>query len=159
MTTNPTQITADPERPPITVVREYDAPRDQVYRAWIDPTLVAQWLGPKDTQMNIDTWDARTGGSWRYSSAGEDGQTYGFFGSFHELRPNERLVQTFTFEGWPDSVCLETMTFEELEGGRTRVVGLSVYETKDARDGMLASGMETGVVEGYERLDDLLAQG
>jgi uncharacterized protein YndB with AHSA1/START domain len=82
-----------------------------------------------------------------------------FYGSFHEVRPTERLVQTFTWEGMPDGVSLETMTFEDLGDGRTRTIGLSVVENLEARDAIMASGMDVGVNEGYEKLDALLAQG
>ncbi|MEJ7689381.1 MAG: SRPBCC family protein [Nocardioidaceae bacterium] len=156
-TTHPqTQITADPNLPTLTIVREFDATPDKVFRAHVDPELIVQWLGPDDVAMRLDTWDPRTGGSYRY--VGErDGEEFGFFGAFHEVRPNERIVQTFTFEGVPDGVSLETATFEALPGGRTRLTALSVVDSIEARDAMVASGMETGVVQGYESLDDLLA--
>ena len=109
--------------------------------------------------MRIDTWDARTGGSYRYSAWQEGVEVASFYGSFHELRPAERLVQTFTYLGEPDGVSLDTMTFEDLGDGRTRVSGLSVVDTMEVRDAMLASGMETGIIEGYEKLDELLAGG
>jgi uncharacterized protein YndB with AHSA1/START domain len=156
-TKNETQIHADPALPTIRIVREFDAPRDRVFRAWIDPELVVRWLGPRSVTMRIEHWDARTGGSWRYRGIGED-LDVGFYGSFHEVRPDERLVQTFTFDGAPDGVSLETLTFEELPGGRTRITGLSVVESMEIRDMILASGMEVGVVEGYEQLDELLAE-
>jgi uncharacterized protein YndB with AHSA1/START domain len=158
-TTNDTRIDADPTLPTVRIVRDFDAPRDRVYRAWTDPTLVVQWLGPRDVAMRITTWDARTGGSYRYSAWRDGEELASFYGSFHELRPDERLVQTFTYEGVPDGVSLETATFEDLGDGRTRVSSLSVVDTMEARDAMLASGMEQGVVEGYEKLDALLAQG
>jgi uncharacterized protein YndB with AHSA1/START domain len=114
-------------------------------------------MGPRDITSEVDHWDARTGGSWRYvSSRGED--TFAFFGSFHELRPGERIVQTFTYEGFPDGVSLEIMTFEPLEGGRTRLRAVSVVESVEGRDAFVATGMETGVVQGYEQLDELLAR-
>ena len=103
--------------------------------------------------MRIDHWDCRTGGSWRYSTADD---AVSFYGSFHEVRPEERLVQTFTFDGAPDGVSLETMTFEDLGDGRTRLTGLSVVESMEIRDQIIASGMEVGVVEGYAQLDELL---
>ena len=118
-----------------------------------------QWLGPKSSDIRIDTWDASTGGKYRYASVQDGEDVAAFYGSFHEVRPNERLVQTFTWEGMPDGVSLETMTFEDLGNGRTRTVGLSVVENFEARDGILASGMEVGVYEGYAKLDALLAQG
>lgn len=157
VTTNQTEITADPTLPTIRIVREFDAPPAQVYRAWIDPALVEKWLGPKDTPTRIEHWDARTGGSWRYASWRDGEKIASFYGSFHEIRPEQRLVQTFTYEGFPDGVSLETATFEDLGGGRTRVTILGVVDSLQARDAILASGMEKGVVEGYEQLDDLLA--
>jgi uncharacterized protein YndB with AHSA1/START domain len=153
-----TRIEADPNVPTIRIIREFDAPRSRVFRAWTDPALVARWLGPKSTTMRIDSWDARTGGSYRYAAMREGEEIAAFFGSFHEVRPDERLVQTFTWEGAPDGVSLDTMTFEDLGGGRTRVTGLSVVDSMEARDMIMSSGMDTGVIEGYEKLDDLLAE-
>ena len=158
-TTHETRIEADPDLPTVRIVRDFDAPPDRVYRAWTDPELVARWLGPKETTMKIDAWDARTGGSYRYSAWRAGEELASFYGSFHECRPGERLVQTFTYEGVPDGVSLETMTFEDLGDGRTRVTGLSVVDTMESRDMIMASGMETGVIEGYEKLDALLAGG
>ncbi len=158
MTTHPeTTISADPNLPTVEIVREFVAPVEAVFRAHTDPELVAQWLGPRGLTMRIDHYDARTGGSYRYVHSGDDGVEHGFFGAFHEVRPNERLVQTFTYEGFPDGVVLETATFTDLGDGRCRLRWLSVTDTIDGRDAMVASGMETGVVEGYERLDELLA--
>jgi uncharacterized protein YndB with AHSA1/START domain len=154
-TTRPqTTIEADPALPTITITREFDAPVALVFRAHVEGDLVQQWLGPRDHSLQIDHWDCRTGGSWRYRTA--DG-AISFYGSFHEVRPDERLVQTFTFDGAPDGVSLETMTFEDLGDGRTRLTGLSVVESLEIRDQIIASGMEVGVVEGYEQLDELLA--
>jgi uncharacterized protein YndB with AHSA1/START domain len=157
--TNETRIEADPNLPTIRITRDFNAPRDRVFRAWTDPDLVARWLGPKSTTMRIDSWDARTGGSYRYAALRDDAEVAAFYGSFHEVRPDERLVQTFTWEGAPDGVSLETLTFEDLGDGRTRVTGLSVVDTMETRDMIVASGMDTGVIEGYEKLDALLAEG
>jgi uncharacterized protein YndB with AHSA1/START domain len=158
-TTRETTIEADPNLPTIRIVRDFDAPPEKVFRAWIEPDLVAQWLGPKSTTMRIDKWDARTGGQYRYAAVRDDEEVAAFYGSFHEVRPHERLVQTFTWEGMPDGVSLEIMTFEDLGDGRTRTIGLSVVENLEGRDAIMASGMEVGVYEGYEKLDALLAQG
>jgi uncharacterized protein YndB with AHSA1/START domain len=157
-TTHPeTTISADQALPTIHITREFNAPVEAVFRAHVEQDLVAKWLGPRGLTMRVDRWDASTGGAYGYVHSQGD-EEYRFFGSFHEVRPNERIVQTFTYEGFPDSVSLETLTFEDLGGGRTRIRSTSMFETKDARDMMLASGMETGVVEGYEQLDDLLAE-
>jgi uncharacterized protein YndB with AHSA1/START domain len=153
-----TQIVADPDVPIVRIVREFDAPLEKVFRAHIDPDLVARWMGPNSTQMRIDQWDARTGGSWRYVAT-EGDEEYGFYGCFHEVRPNELIVQTFTFEGMPDGVALEKLVLEDIGNGRTRLTATSLVDSFEGRDGFLASGMEVGVNEGYEKLDELLARG
>jgi uncharacterized protein YndB with AHSA1/START domain len=155
-----TVINADPKVPIIRTVREFDSTPDKVSRAHTDPELLVRWLGPRDVDMEIDFWDCRTGGSYRYVHRrdGTDGpEEYAFHGCFHEIRP-DRMVQTFTYEGYPDGVSLETLILEELEGNRTRLTISSLVESFESRDMILASGMEKGVVEGYEQLDDLLAQ-
>jgi uncharacterized protein YndB with AHSA1/START domain len=157
--TQQTTIEADPNLPTIRIIRDFDASPEKVFRAWIDPDLVVQWLGPKSTEMRIDRWEARTGGNYRYVALQNGEEVAAFYGSFHEVRPSERLVQTFTWEGMPDGVSLETMTFEDLGDGRTRTIGLSVVDNLDARNAIMASGMDVGVNEGYEKLDALLAQG
>lgn len=156
--TRETTIEADPNLPTIRIIRDFDAPPDKVFRAWVEPELVVQWLGPKSTEMRIDQWDARTGGNYRYVAVQNGAEVAAFYGSFHEVRPSERLVQTFTWEGMPDGVSLDTMTFEDLGDGRTRTIGLSVVENFEGRDAIMASGMEVGVYEGYEKLDALLAR-
>lgn len=156
-TTHPeTTISAVPDLPIVEIVREFDAPPEQVFRAHVDRDLFTQWIDPRDIDMRVEQWDARTGGSYRYVH-GRGDEEYGFYGSFHEVRSNERIVQTFGFDGWPDAVSLEILTLEDLGSGRTRLRGQSIVESIEARDAMLASGMESGVVQGYEKLDDLLA--
>jgi len=156
-TTHPeTTISAVPDLPIVEIVREFDAPPEQVFRAHVDRDLFTQWIGPRDIDMRVEQWDARTGGSYRYVH-GRGDEEYGFYGSFHEVRPNDRIVQTFGFDGWPDAVSLEILTLEDLGSGRTRLRSQSIVESIEARDAMLASGMESGVVQGYEKLDDLLA--
>jgi uncharacterized protein YndB with AHSA1/START domain len=152
-----TTIEADPDLPTLRIVRDFDAAPAKVYRAYTEPELVVRWLGPRETEMRIDTWDVRRGGSYSYTAVRDGEQLASFYGSFHEARPGERLVQTFTWDGAPDGVALETVTFTDLGDGRTRVETLSVVDTMQARDAMVASGMEVGVVEGYEKLDELLA--
>lgn len=155
--THQTQIAADPRVPLVRITREFDAPPEKVFRAHSDPGLVVQWLGPRRHEMRIDHYDCRTGGSYRYVHA-SDGNEFGFHGSFHDVRPAELMVQTFTFEGVPDSVALERLLFEDLGGGRTRLTATSLVDSFEARDAMLASGMEDGIREGYERLDELMAE-
>jgi uncharacterized protein YndB with AHSA1/START domain len=157
--TRETLIEADPALPVIRISRDFDASPDRVFLAWTDPDLVARWLGPRNSEIRIDGWDARTGGSYRYASVRDGEEVAAFYGSFHEIRPTERLVQTFTWEGMPDGVSLDTMTFEDLGNGRTRVTGVSVVDSLEARDAIMASGMDVGVNEGYEKLDELLANG
>jgi uncharacterized protein YndB with AHSA1/START domain len=155
--TRETQIAADPDVPLIRITREFDAPPARVFRAHTDPDLVVQWLGPRGMEMRIDHYDCRTGGSYRYVHSDGNGE-YAFHGSFHEVRPDELIVQTFTFEGAPDGVALEKLVLEDLGDGRTRLTVTSLCDSFADRDAMLASGMEVGVVEGYQRLDEVLAR-
>jgi len=154
--THQTQITSDPEVPLVRITREFDAPPEKVFRAHTDPELVAQWLGPRRHEMQVDHFDCRTGGSYRYLHV-SDGNEYAFHGCFHEVRPSELIVQTFTFEGFPDGVALERLVFEDLGDGHTRLSATSLVDSFEDRDAFVASGMEVGVREGYERLDELLA--
>jgi uncharacterized protein YndB with AHSA1/START domain len=155
--THQTEINADPRVPLVRITREFNAPVDKVFKAHTDPDLVAQWLGPRRLQMRIDHFECRTGGSYRYLHVSDDGSEFGFHGTFHEVRPGELIVQTFTFEGEPDGVALERLIFEDLGDGRTRLTSTSLVDSFEGRDAFLASGMEYGVREGYERLDELLA--
>ncbi|MFP5335531.1 MAG: SRPBCC family protein [Actinomycetes bacterium] len=151
-----TQIVLDPDVPVIRTVREFDAPRENVFRAHVDPELVARWLGPRDLEMVVEHFDCRTGGSYRYVHR-RGVEEYRFHGSFHEVRPSELIVQTFTFDGAPDDVALEKLHLEDLGDRRTRLVATSLTDSFAARDAMVASGMEAGLRESYERLDELLA--
>jgi uncharacterized protein YndB with AHSA1/START domain len=152
-----TQIIADPDVPLVRITREFDAPKEKVFRAHTDPELVVQWQGPNGMEARIDHFDCRTGGSYRYVHTA-NGEEYGFHGCFHEVRPSEVIVQTFTFEGFPDAVALERLVLEDLGDGRSRLTATSLVDSFEGRDAFLASGMETGVREGYERLDALLAR-
>lgn len=157
-TKHETTIEASKETPTITIVREFDAPPELVFRAHAEKELYAKWLGPRDVGMHITTWDFRTGGSWAYSAERDGDEFTQFFGSFHEVRENERIVQTFTWRGAPDGASLEFLTLEPLPGGRTRLTGLSVVESFETQAAIMASGMEKGVLQGYEQLDELLAE-
>jgi uncharacterized protein YndB with AHSA1/START domain len=156
--THETEITVDPDVPLVRITRTFDAPPRKVFRAHVDPDLFARWNGPRSVEVQIEHFDCRTGGSYRYTATTED-FVAGFHGSFHEVRPDELIVQTFTFDGMPDGVALEKITFEDLGDGRTRLVATSLVDSFADRDAFVASGMETGVREGYERLDEILAGG
>lgn len=152
-----TSIEADPEVPVIRITRDFQATPEQLFRAHTDPELFRQWVGPDGMRTQIDYWDARSGGSFRFVSA-RDGEEFGFRGCFHDVRP-DRIVQTFTYEGAPDGVALETLWFEDLGDGRTRLHAQSLVDSFEERDAWLRSGMETGVTQGYAKLDRLLADG
>ncbi len=148
-------IEADPTVPIIRITRDFAASPAQVFRAHTEPELFARWVGPDAMTTTSDRWDASTGGCWRYVAAA-NGQEFAFHGCFHEVRP-DRIVQTMTWEGDPDGVALETLRFEDLGDGRTRLHAQSLCDSFEARDAWLRSGMETGVDQGYAKLDALLA--
>ena len=151
------RIEADPAVPVIRITRDFAAPPEQVHRAHTDPELFARWVGPEGMTTTVHRWDATTGGSWRYVSERE-GHEFGFHGCFHEVRP-DRIVQTFTWEGEPDGVSLQTLDFEDLGGGRTRLRAQSLCGSFEERDAWLRSGMEVGVDDGYAKLEALLTEG
>jgi uncharacterized protein YndB with AHSA1/START domain len=151
-----TQITAEPGTSQIVITREYDAPRELVFRAYVEPELLVKWLGPRELTMRIEEYDVRNGGRWRYVSTDPEGNEFGFHGVFHGTPTPGGFVQTFEFEGTPGHVALETATFEDLDG-RTLVRSVSSFQSVEDRDGMVASGMEGGVRTSDERLTELLA--
>jgi len=160
MSKNKTIITAEPGKQELFITREFDAPRELVFRAHTDPDLYARWLGPRDHTVTLETFEPVSGGRWRYIRKDQHGNEFAFHGVNHEVLAPERIIGTFEFEGLPESghVMLETIKFEELPGGRTRLTGQSVYQTVEDRDSMVQAGMEGGVVDSYERLDELLVR-
>jgi len=150
-----TQITAEPGIPQVIIAREFDAPRELVFRAHTDPELLVQWLGPRDCTMTIDYYNARDGGTWRYVSKDSQGNEYGFRGVYHGNPTPDATARTFEFEGMPGHVGLETLTMQERDG-RTLVRAVSSFQSLEDRDGMVASGMERGVHDSHERLAELL---
>ncbi|MGD9627765.1 MAG: SRPBCC family protein [Pyrinomonadaceae bacterium] len=156
---NKTIVTAEPGKQELTITREFDAPRELVFRAHIDPDQYVQWVGPNDLEMSIQKLDARDGGTFEFTHK-RDGNSYRFFGCYHEVAENERIIGTFEFDGLPERghVIMGKTTFEELPNNRSRLVHQSVFFSSADRDGMIQSGMERGVREGYEKLDDLLAK-
>ncbi|HEX5493158.1 MAG TPA: SRPBCC family protein [Mycobacteriales bacterium] len=152
-----TQITAEPGIPQIVITREFDAPRDLVFRAYTEPDLVARWLGPHEMTMTVDQYDVRDGGRWRFVHTNPEGARFGFHGVFHGTPSVDSVVRTFEFEGVPGHVSMETLTLTELDG-RTLMRTVSSFQSVEDRDGMIASGMERGVRESDERLDSLLSE-
>lgn len=154
---NKTVVTAEPGKQEVFVTREFDAPRELVFKAHTDPKLYAQWLGPRGYEMILETFEPHSGGRYRYIHKDQNGNEFGFHGVFHQIS-EELMIQTFEFEGLPEPghVTLDTMRLEELPGGRTRVTIQSLFQSVADRDGMVQSGMEHGMREGYERLDELL---
>lgn len=154
--TDQTTIELDTTVPLVRIGRAFDAPPDLVFAAHTDPDLIVRWLGPSRHEMVLDHWDCRDGGSYRYVHR-SDGNDYRFRGCFHTVRPAELIVQTFEFEGMPGHIALERAAFEAIDDGRTRLVVTSLVDSFAERDAFVASGMEEGVREGYQRLDALLA--
>jgi uncharacterized protein YndB with AHSA1/START domain len=157
---NKTQITAEPGKHELITIREFDAPRELVFKAFTDQKLVAKWLTPKRLKMRIDKFEPKNGGSWRYVHTDDNGNEFAFRGVTHEVVAPERIIQTFEFEGLPEKghVALETCRFEDLPNGRSRIVNQTLFQSVTDRDGMIASGMEGGMNDAYEKLDQLLAE-
>ena len=160
MSKNKTTITAEPGKQELFITREFDAPRELVFRAYTDPAIYAQWLGPRGLTTTFDVFEPVSGGKYRFIQKDQDGNEFSFHGVTHEVLAPERIIGTFEFDGLPETghVILETTRFEALPGNRTRITSQSVFQSVADRDGMLQSGMEQGVVEGYERLDEILAK-
>jgi len=156
---NKTTVTAEPGKQDLSITREFDAPRELVFKAHTDPNLYVQWLGPHGYEMTLDTFEPVSGGKYRYVHKDKDGNEFGFHGVFHTMT-EELMIQTFEFEGLPEAghVTLDTIRLEKLPGDRTRVTVQSVFQSVSDRDGMLQAGMESGLSEGYERLDEILAK-
>jgi len=154
---NRTVVTAEPGKQEVFITREFDAPRELVFKAHTDPKLYGQWLGPHGYEMILETFEPHSGGRYRYIHKDQNGNEFGFHGVFHEIS-EDLMIQTFEFEGLPEPghVTLDTMRLEELPGGRTRITVQSLFQSVADRDGMVQSGMERGMREGYERLDELL---
>jgi uncharacterized protein YndB with AHSA1/START domain len=158
MSTNKTNLVVIPGRQEILITREFDAPRELVFKAHTDAAIYAQWLGPRDMTTTFETFQPWSGGSYRFISKDQAGNEYGFHGVYHEVLAPERMIGTFEFEGLPESghVEFDTTHFEELSDGRTRMTILALFQTVEDRDGMIASGMESGMNEGFDQLDEWL---
>jgi uncharacterized protein YndB with AHSA1/START domain len=157
---NKTKIAAEPGKQELVITREFDAPRELVFKAYTDQELYMQWLGPRRLKMTLEKFEPTNGGSWRYIHRDENGNEFAFHGVHHEVTHPQRIISTFEFEGLPEPghVSLETATFEELPDGKTRVTTKAIFQSVADRDVMLHSGMEKGVNDSHDRLDELLAK-
>lgn len=158
-TTQTTRITeatieAVPDLPIVRITRDFRAGPASVLRAHTDRDLFQQWIGPDAATTRVEEWDCRTLGSYRYLIE-VGGQEHAFRGTFPEVG-EDRIVQTFCWEGMPEAIALETLTLEDLGDGWTRLHAQSLCDSLEGRDAMLASGMEVGIHEGYAKLDGLL---
>ena len=156
---NKTVITAEPGKQELFITREFDAPRELVFRAHTEAELYQQWVGPNDLTMTVEEMDAVNGGSYRFVHERE-GHKYTFHGVYHEVLAPERFIGTFEFDGLPETghVIMGTTKFEDLGGDRCRLVHQSVFQSVSDRDGMIQSGMERGVNDGYEKLENMLVR-
>ncbi len=157
---NNTIIIAEPGKQELFIVRELDAPRALVFRAYTEKELYKQWIGPRGYETLIEKFEPWSGGSWRFVQKDDKGNIFAFHGVTHEMATPERIIDTFEYEGLPEKghVILQTAKFEALPGNRTKVTAQAVFQSVADRDGMIQSGMERGVREGFERLDELLAK-
>jgi uncharacterized protein YndB with AHSA1/START domain len=150
-----THCIAEPQAPQVVITREFDAPRELLFRAHTDPDLLVQWLAPRRLTMTVDRFDLRNGGTWRYQYWEADGTDYAFHGVFHGEPCPKGIVRTFEFEGTPGHVSMWTVTFTE-HGGKTLLSHNIVYQSVADRDLDLRSGMEESAHHSMDRLEDLL---
>jgi uncharacterized protein YndB with AHSA1/START domain len=148
-----TEIIIEPGKQDIVFKRVFDAPREIVFRALTDPSLVPNYWGPREYETIVDVMEPRAGGRWRYINRGPEGE-FGFHGVYHEVTP-DRIVQTSEFEGAPGVPALEWATLEERDG-KTHYTAVSLAPSVEARDAIVASGMESGARELYDRLDEVI---
>lgn len=153
---NKINVTAKSGSHEVTLSREFDAPRELVFKAHTDPALMSRWWGLRNSTIIIDKMDVKQGGIWRFIQRDPNGDEWAFSGVYHQVSPPERLVYTFEFEGMPGHILLETMTFEDIGDNRTRIIDSSVFQSVEDRDGMIASGMEVGATESWDRLGEVL---
>jgi len=157
---NKTKFTAEPGKQEVLIERDFDAPRELVFKAFTDKKLYVRWLRPKKYEMKLEKFEPKNGGSWQYTHKDEEGNEFRFHGIYHEISPPELMIDTFEYEGLPEKghVSLETAKFEDLDGEKTRLHIQTVFQSVADRDGMVQSGMEQGMNESFERLDELLTK-
>ncbi|MFC6993258.1 SRPBCC family protein [Haladaptatus sp. GCM10025707] len=150
-----TNLTVEAGTHELSISRHFDAPRDRVFEANVNPEHIPKWWGPRRYTTEVETMDARPGGSWRFLNIDADGNEHAFHGVYHDVVPAERIVQTFEYEGAPGHVSMETATFEEVDG-MTLLTVRSVFQSVADRDASVASGMEAGARETWDRLAELV---
>lgn len=154
---NKTQFTIEPGKQEIIMTRKFNAPRQRVFAAYTDPTLIPQWWGPRKYTTTVDAMEVKKGGVWRYVQHDAQRNEFAFNGVYHEITSPERLINTFEFEGLPGHVGLVITTFEE-QDGQTLLQEKSVFPTVEDRDGIVSSGMQGGAIETMDRFEQLLAK-
>jgi len=150
-----TEYVIEPGKQELMITRVFDAPRELVFKAFTDPKLVSQWLGPREYSTTVEKMEARPGGSWRFIQRNEKGDEFAFHGVHHDVVAPERIVATFEFEGVPGHVLLQTVTFEPL-GQKTRLAEQLLFQSVADRDGMVASGMQRGSDDSMDRMAEIL---
>ncbi len=155
---NKTQIIAEQGKQELFIVREFDASRELVFKAYSVKELLEEWVGPRDLPIKYERFEPYAGGSYRYYHTLPNDMQLGFHGVCHEHIAHERIIQTMEFEGLPEKghVVMETVRFEELPNNRTKVTVQSIFQSVADRDGMVQSGMEMGVIQSHEKLDELI---
>jgi uncharacterized protein YndB with AHSA1/START domain len=138
----------------ILITREFDAPKELVFKAWTTPELVRRWWSAKRGEVTVAEIDLRVGGTWRYVMIADGGFEVAFHGEYREIVPNERLVSTEVYEGVPDVEALDTLTLSESDG-RTTMTILVQHATKEHRDAHIESGMEDGMQDALELLEQV----
>ena len=153
-TSSGTAIVTLPTDEQILITREFDAPKHLVYKAWTTPELVKRWWSGQHGEVTIAEIDLRVGGMWRYVMVANEGFEVAFHGEYREIVPNERIVSTEVFEGMPDAEAVDTLTLTEVDG-RTLLTILVQHTSKDDRDAHVNSGMEAGMQESMDLLEQV----
>jgi uncharacterized protein YndB with AHSA1/START domain len=151
-------LVVEREKRAYSMSRVFDAPRELVWKVCTDPALVPQWWGPRYLTTTVDKMEVKVGGVWRYIQKDAEGNEYAFNGVYKEVKAPERLTYTFEFEPMAGHISLETVTFEALPDGKTRIATTTSFDTLEDLEGMLQSGMEGGAVESWDRLEELLEE-
>ena len=157
---NKTTVKVEPGKQELFVYREFDAPRELVFKTLTDPKLILQWMHPCNMTLDIELFDSVNGGTYRFTQTDPGGGQHAFRGVFHEVSAPERLIRTFEYLNLPEKghVVFDTLRLEALPGNRTKLTIQSVFQSVGDRDGMVQAGMEYGLTETHELLDQLLSK-